>query len=112
MRSHSIESDFWSWLAKNPEVEREIVALARRWRTRHPNKPCGVAMLWEILRWTGEMSTVGSDWKLDNRFRSYMARYLMARYPEFAEPPLFETRALRAEEPFEGRLFSMDRVAA
>lgn len=102
--SQSIETDFWNWLAANPQVEREVVKLARRWRERHPEKPCGIAMLWELLRWTGEMSTIGSDWKLDNRFRSYMARYLMEKYEEF--DGLFETRALRSSEPFDGRLFS------
>lgn len=102
--THSIEADFWNWLAKNPQVETELVSLARRWRDRRPNQQCGIGMLWETLRWTVAMNTQGSDWKLDNRFRSYMARYLMEKYPDL--DGLFETRALRAAEPFEGRLFS------
>lgn len=100
----SIEADFWAFIQANPHVEREYVRLARAWMERRPGQKLGIGMLTEYLRFEVGIKTAGDIFRINNNTRSYMARYLMTKYPDL--DGLFETRALRAAEPFEGRLFS------
>jgi len=99
-RRPTIEEDFRAWLAQNAHVYREIVVMARRWRERHPDRQVGIAVLWETLRWRSAMEAEGGEYKLDNRYRSYMAREVMEREADLAG--IFETRQLRAPVPLAG----------
>ena len=90
-----VERAFAAWIATpaGRHVEREVIRLARDLRavgiTRY-----GIAGIWERLRWDRAVRVPGSaEWKLDNRYRSHLARKVMAEVPELAG--LFETRDLR-----------------
>lgn len=77
----------------NPDVYETLVRLARRWRTRHPEQPCGIGMLYEVARWTIAFRTVGEPLKLNNNYRAFYARLIMEREPDLAG--LFHTRRQR-----------------
>jgi hypothetical protein len=93
----TIEEAFWRFHRENPHVYHELVRLARAWRQRRSQK-VGVGMLFEVLRWQMAMRTTGDTFKLNNNFRSYYARLIMAEERDLEG--IFDTRSLRAPDPF------------
>ncbi len=82
-----------AWLlfhARNPIVYEELCKIAfgllDRGRSRY-----GISGLFEVLRWKRAMFTVADpDFKLNNNFRAFYARLLMASEPRLAG--FFEVR--------------------
>jgi hypothetical protein len=90
-----VERAFRDWIQTpaGRHVEREVIRLARELRAAGVRR-YGIAGIWERLRWDRAVRVPGSaEWKLDNRYRSHLARKVMAEVPELEE--LFETRDLR-----------------
>jgi hypothetical protein len=74
---------------ENPGVVEELRALALR-SVRAGNRRVGIGQLFEVLRWDYSLRTSGGEFKLNNNYRAWMARHLMATTPELADA--FETR--------------------
>ena len=89
----SISGAFEEFNAKHPEVNNQLVNLARQWRKRG-RKRLGIKTLFERLRWEWYVSGVQDDcgFKLNNNFTALYARKLMAENPDLEG--MFETRAL------------------
>lgn len=87
----TIDERFAAFHELNPHVYDELRRLAldlvHRGRAR-----IGIGMLFEVLRWSSSMSTIGDEYRLNNDFRSRYARLLAAQESELAEA--FEFRAL------------------
>ena len=94
-----IEGAFWEFHGDNPHVYEELRKLARGLRKRGHTR-LGIGMLFEVLRWRHLMRTTSDadGFKLNNNYRSYYARLLMAREREL--DGLFQLRVLGAPEPF------------
>ena len=73
----------------NPDVYLELrriaLALVRRGRRRY-----GIGGIFEVLRWQRAMNTTDTDFKLNNNYRAFYARFLMNQEPELAG--FFEVR--------------------
>lgn len=87
----TIEQAFCAFHAANPHVYRELVALARDATSRGVYR-IGIGMLFEVLRWNVALRTGGDEFKLNNNYRSYYARLIMANEPDLGG--VFETRQL------------------
>jgi len=92
----TIREAFDRFHAQNPHVYAEIVMLARRAR-RSGAERIGIGMLFEVLRWRHTLRTGGDDFKLNNNYRSYYARVIMAKEPDLAG--MFELRKLHGRGP-------------
>lgn len=93
----SIEAAFRRFHRENPHVYDGLVELARGWQERRGDAKLGIGMLFEVLRWQIALRTRNDDFRLNNNYRSYYARMMMAREPELAG--IFELRRLNASEP-------------
>lgn len=85
----------------NPLVYAAIVSIARDLRARGFRR-CGIALIYERLRWNWALQTRGDEYKLNANWRAHYAREIMRREPDLAG--FFVTRRLRAagctdEEP-------------
>ena len=80
----------------NPWVYRELVALARGLRSRGWAH-YGIAALFEVLRYNSAMRSEdpNSDFKLNNNYRAYYAREIMAQEADLAG--FFATRRSEAD---------------
>lgn len=87
----TIREAFLRFHAENPHVYAELVKLAIRAHSRGVRK-IGIGMLFEVLRWGHLMHTGGDDFKLNNNYRSYYARLILAHHPEL--DGIFELRRL------------------
>lgn len=94
-RERTIAAAMWRFHLDNPHVYDEIVRLARRWK-RAGHRKCGIGMIFEVLRWRSGMRTGGDDFKLNNNYRSYYARMVMAQEPDL--DGIFELRELHAPQ--------------
>lgn len=81
---------------KSPDVYHTLVALARQWVERTGRRRLGIATLYERARWEIAVTTSDPDFKLNNSYRAYYARLIMAREPDLQE--LFATRKSQADE--------------
>lgn len=77
----------------NPDVYDELVALARKWK-QAGHRHVGISMLFELIRWSRGLSTVGDTFRLNNSYRSRYARLIMAQEADLRD--FFETRELRS----------------
>lgn len=90
----SLWKKFFEFHQQNPAVY-EVVRLARM--TRAAGYPqYGIGALWEVARWHINMRTVGDEFKLNNNYRAYYARYIMSREPDLRG--FFNLRELRHEK--------------
>ncbi len=67
--------------AANPHVYRELVRLARHVRGLGFEQ-CGIALLFERMRWEWAIRTRGDRYTLNNDFRSRYARLIMDQEPD------------------------------
>jgi hypothetical protein len=74
---------------QNPHVMQKLVEIARDLRARGVRQ-VGIALLFERLRWLSTVRTEGDPYRLNNSFRAFYARQLMADHPELAG--MFTTR--------------------
>ncbi len=79
----------------NPRVYYELVMLARRAK-RTGAARVGIGQLFEVLRWRHMLRTQGDEFKLNNSFRAFYARMIMANEPDL--DGFFETRRSIADE--------------
>lgn len=90
----SLDERFAKFHADNPAVYAELhrlcVELLRQGHTR-----LSIAMLWEHLRLRTLLGEFGAPYRLNNSYRSRMARLLMESDPRLAG--VFETRQLTDE---------------
>jgi len=78
---NTIREAFIRFHNDNLHVYEELVMLARRAKRAGSTK-LGIGMLFEVLRWRHTLRTGGDDFKLNNNYRSYYARLIMAREPD------------------------------
>lgn len=68
-----------TWLQQNPlawELFQEF-ALDKAMQ----GKRFGIGQLAERVRWEAPLSTVGDEYKINNNYRAYIARFLLEKYP-------------------------------
>ena len=82
--------------ADNPKVYETLVRLAREWVARFGGHKLGIATLYETARWQITLATNDAEFRLNNNWRSYYARLIMAQEPDLAG--LFDLRASKADE--------------
>ncbi len=91
-----VERAFREWIETEDGeiVEAEIVRRARALRAAG-RRHYGIAGIWEAVRYDQTIALQGEAgaWRLNNSFRSLLARRVMARVPELEG--FFETRDLR-----------------
>ena len=80
----------------NPQVYATLCRLAREWIARTGRQKVGIGALTERCRWEIALATSDPEFKINNNFRAYYARLLMAREPDLAD--LFELRRSMADE--------------
>lgn len=98
-RTLSIREQWLAFHAANPAVYSAIVRIARDLRSRGFER-CGIALIFERLRWLHALRTQGDDYRLNHNWRAWYARAVMEREPDLAG--FFEIRRLRSrgcEEP-------------
>jgi len=90
-----IDREFREFAFKHPEVEKELVKLARK-AVAKGRKNFGMKALWEVMRWTFWMEWKEGEepFKLNNNYTSRYARMLMDKHPELRG--FFKTRRLTA----------------
>jgi hypothetical protein len=89
----TIQQRFESFHALNPWVLDSLERLTHDW-IRRGRRRLGIGMLTEVLRWQHGRRTTGSEFKLDNSYRSRYVRLMVQRHPEWAD--VFETRELKS----------------
>lgn len=87
----SLEEQFDAFHGANPHVYAALHSLAVTLKRRGAKK-AGIGQLFEVLRWQYALQTQGSEYRLNNNYRSFYAR-LLNEEPELRG--MFETRTLR-----------------
>jgi hypothetical protein len=90
------ETAFDRFHSDNPKVYETLVRLAREWVNRFGSHKLGIATLYETARWQITLATNDAEFRLNNNWRSYYARLIMAQEPDLAG--LFDLRASKADE--------------
>jgi len=95
-RGQTLAERFAAFHATNPHVLTALRELALRLRRRGV-KHYGIAALFEVLRFESMIRTADPEgWKLNNSYRSFYSRLLMAQCAEL--DGFFETRTSAADE--------------
>ena len=78
-----LASRFERFHTNNPHVYRNLVQLARQFRSKRPDAVIGIQMLFEVLRWQYFIS-VDSDeqFKFPNAFAAGYSRLIMKNEPD------------------------------
>jgi len=71
------------WLASNPEVAQLFLRFARELAARR--RPFGIGLITERVRYECAISTSPSKFKINNNWRSYISRWLIAQDPRLEE---------------------------
>lgn len=79
----------------NTRVYELLARFARQWIEQTGGKRIGIGALFERLRWEVVLTTSDPDFKLNNNYRPFYARKLMAQEPDLAG--LFEVRKSEAD---------------
>lgn len=90
------ETAFDRFHADNPRVYTTLVRLAREWVAQFGSHKLGIATLYERARWEISLATNDADFKLNNNFRAYYARLIMAQERDLEG--LFDLRASKADQ--------------
>lgn len=85
--------------ARNPHIYRGAVAICRRLKARGVQH-YGIGAIWEVLRFEYVM-TFGDIYKLNNNFRAWYAREIMATEPDLAG--FFSTRECPNDPDYHAR---------
>lgn len=96
------QEQFDEFNRENPHVAPTLAEMAIRLKRKGHNH-YSIDVLYGVLRYRHDLETVpneGDSWKLNNNHRPYMARYLMATWPEL--DGFFEIRKLKGERTKEG----------
>jgi hypothetical protein len=91
-----VERAFREWIDSEDGqvVEAEVICRARLLKARGLRR-WGIASLWEAIRYDSTLALQGEEgaWRLNNSYRSLLARKVMADQADLAG--FFETRELR-----------------
>jgi hypothetical protein len=90
----TLQERFEAFHAENPHVYTALRRRALAVKERGV-KHYGIAALFEVLRFSALMTT-GEEWKLNNSYRAFFARKLMAEVPELEG--FFEIRTSVADK--------------
>lgn len=82
----------------NPAVYDALVRLAREWVAATNGRKVGIGALYEVARWQIAIATGDGDFKLNNDFRAFYARKLMAENTDL--DGLFELRRSQADDQY------------
>jgi len=90
-----LDREFREFSTKHPEIEQELVKLARKAKAAG-RKQFGMKALWEVMRWTFWLESPDEEepFKMGNNYTSRYARLLMDSYPDLRG--FFKTRRLRS----------------
>lgn len=91
-----IPNEFAAFHYLNRHVYRVLVALARQWVSLTGRGKLGIGALYERARWELAVTTMDPDYKLNNNFRAYYARMIMAFEPDL--DGMFDLRSSDADE--------------
>lgn len=85
--------NFREFHAKNPQVYKALVRLARQAKERGKNK-IGVELLVNVARWEMWLRTEDdhSDFKINSNYKPFYARLIMEQEPDLGG--IFETRVM------------------
>jgi len=86
---------FEAFHESNPRVYEVLVRLAREWVARTGRHKLGIGALYERARWENALATTDPDFRLNNNYRAFYARMIMAREPDLAG--LFDLRVSEAD---------------
>lgn len=92
---------FEQFHAENPRVYRVLVQIAREWRKRTGRTRLGIGALYERARWEIAITTSDPSFKLNNDYRAFYARLIMARETDLAG--MFNLRTSEADKWIAGR---------
>ena len=82
-----------AWMAKNPVAMAAFESLA--WQMLSTGRRGSIAMMTEVVRWKVRFeTTAGEAFKINNSYRAYIARDLIARHPGLKK--LLATRQTKA----------------
>lgn len=85
----------------NPLVYETLCRLAREWLARTGRRKLGIGQLTERCRWEIALRTNDPEYKINNNYRAYYARLMMANESDLDD--LFDTRSSAADEWMETR---------
>jgi hypothetical protein len=91
---------FMRFHRNNPNVYETLVRLAREWVQRTGRHKLGIASLFERTRWEIAIATSDADFKLNNNYRAFYARLIMAQEKDL--DGLFNLRTSEADWWIEG----------
>lgn len=80
----------------NPQVYRTLVRLAREWISKTGRRKIGIGALTERARWELAIETNDPEYRINNDYRAYLARLIMAENADLAD--VFDLRASEADE--------------
>ena len=104
----SLETEFFSYHADNPQIYQYVDRLAQQ-AIRAGYRKFAIATIWEKIRWEiliNTRSNANADFKLPNNHRAYYARMWMRNNPKYGD--FFQTCRLRSQEPGEVDRFGRD----
>lgn len=88
-------SRFEEFHRHNANVYRTLVSLAREWINSTGKQKLGIGALYEVARWRLAVESGDADYRLNNSYRAYFARLIMAQERDLAD--LFELRTSAAD---------------
>jgi hypothetical protein len=83
------EEKFLEFHKKNPRVYSQLVKLANQAHSRGKRK-ISIELIVNVVRWYSVLQTKGDDFKINNNYKSFYARKIMAEHPHLAG--MFNTR--------------------
>ncbi len=82
------------WIEEHPETARLLLSLARD--AARKGRRFGIGLLFEVVRWKYLVGELREEPKLNNNFRAYAARWLIAQ--DASLEPFVEFRAVAYRE--------------
>lgn len=99
-RDTAVDQRAAAFHAENPHVYRKLRELARIAKASGATQ-YGIAGLFERLRWLSQIETQGDPYRLNNSYRAFYARLLMAQEPDLRG--FFVTRAEATDPAYRER---------
>jgi len=93
VRPKTLQERFEQFHREHPEVYRELVRLAREWKSAGHDR-IGMKALWERCRWELNVGDPDAEYRLNNDYTSRYARLIQEQEPDIAG--MFQTRRLKA----------------
>jgi len=94
LKGATLSERFDQFDQSNPHVYKNLLRLTRK-AVAAGMRRCSIATLYEQLRWHYGLHTGGRDYKLNNSFRAFYVRRLLAE--DGVPPTFFETRRSAAD---------------